>query len=440
MSNDKNIVSWIISILCLCVILEGQVCFGQTQGWKSERKAVVLDANGSPVAGAKIYRRASFTVNTQKGDISLSEEANTIAKADAHGEFFFDMPKLGVGVLFLAVDESLSRIGYLRVQRKDQNDVYAITVAAPGRIKATLESKQVPLSSLLVDIGFYEPHKRRILGGFMTFDYRLDEAADSIPLDMICPSQCNLKFIIRQQEFLKDIEKDIPSLVPGEVFDLGRVTMEPVYDYGLIGKKPPELEVAEWVKGTPTTLEKLKGKVVLLDFWGLWCGPCRERFAKLVELHKKYSGDGLVIIAIHDSSLDRASLIEQGQKAVNLSGVRFRVATDSPASESSGTQARGAGKGKTIEAYGIYKFPTLVLIAQDGEVDHVDKVQLLEERINLLLYGHTKNLNRELSFHQELLLLARKEFLLAGIGIAGLLFVSIYCAVRLRTNKQTKQV
>ncbi|MFQ6035483.1 MAG: TlpA disulfide reductase family protein, partial [Sedimentisphaerales bacterium] len=187
------------------------------------------------------------------------------------------------------------------------------------------------------------------------------------------------------------------------------------------------------------TLEALKGKLVLLEFWGLWCSPCLKKIPELVRLHKKYARDGLIIIAIHDSSLDRASLIKQGQKAVNLSDVRFRVAIDSPASGPSGTQARGAGKGKTIEAYGVNRVPTFVLVASDGKVYSFGGGDL-ESNINLLLYGHTKNLNRKLSSQQELLFLARKEFLLAGISIAGLLVVIIYCAVRSRSVKQAKQV
>jgi len=435
MLNDKNIVGWIISILCFCTILTEQVCFGQAE--ERKRKAVVLDANQAPVMGAKVYHRASFIWDAQKSCVYLSENTQVLCETDVNGTFFFDLPRLGVGSLFLVADESFSRIGYLRVPSQDQNDVYAVTVAAPARIRATLESKQVPLSSLLVNIGFYEPHKRSILGGFMTFDYRFDEAVDSIPLDIICPSQCNLKFIIRKQQSLKDIKKDIPPLAPGQVFDMGRVTMEPVYGYELFGKKAPELKVAEWVKGKPTTLEALKGKVVLLDFWGLWCGPCRERFPKLIELHKKYSRDGLVIIAIHDSSIDKASLIEQGQKAVNLSDVRFRVAIDSPISEPPGTQACGAGKGKTIEAYGVNRFPTHVLIAPDGKIHSFGEGNL-ERHINLLLYGHTKNLNRELSFREELLFAARKEFLLAGICIGAFLLVGIYCTIRWRSGHKTK--
>ena len=44
--------------------------------------------------------------------------------------------------------------------------------------------------------------------------------------------------------------------------------------------------------------EKLQGKVVLLDFWASWCGPCKQSFPILNELHKSYKDRGLVILAI----------------------------------------------------------------------------------------------------------------------------------------------
>jgi len=412
---------------------------GEAAGWKSKRKVVVLDANAAPIVGAKVYRRAPFIVDSRTGAMSLSDEATVVAQTDPNGQFSFELPQRGPGVLFLVVDESLNRIGHLRVPRKDQNDVHTVAVAAPAHIKATLESNQVVLSDLLVDIGFYEPRKRTVHGGFITVDYSFDEDINSIPLDIMCPSGCHLKFIARTQQYLKDIEKDIPPLGPGEVFDLGGITIEPTYGHTLIGQKPPKLDIAEWVKGEATTLEVLKGKVVLLNFWGLWCSSCCKKFPEIVRLDKKYRRDGLVIIAIHDCSLDKGTLLERGQRAVDLSDVGFRVGIDSPTSEYSGTQVYEAGKGKTIGAYGVTGFPTFVLIAEDGKVDHVG-ISSLEERINLLLYGHTKNLYKKTSFLQELLLLARKEFLLVGIGIGGLLLVGIYCLVRSRAGKQAKQV
>jgi thiol-disulfide isomerase/thioredoxin len=50
------------------------------------------------------------------------------------------------------------------------------------------------------------------------------------------------------------------------------------------------------------TLSNLKGKVVLLDFWATWCGPCRESIPHLIQLYKTYQENGFEMIGI---SLDK---------------------------------------------------------------------------------------------------------------------------------------
>ena len=66
----------------------------------------------------------------------------------------------------------------------------------------------------------------------------------------------------------------------------------------LIGTKAPAIEIEDWANGDPLTADELKGKVVLLDFWAIWCGPCVATFPHLREWQEKYSDKGLVIIGM----------------------------------------------------------------------------------------------------------------------------------------------
>src|SRR5688572_24004687 len=66
----------------------------------------------------------------------------------------------------------------------------------------------------------------------------------------------------------------------------------------LQGKPPPALQTTDWVNREPVTLDQLKGKVVLLDFWATWCGPCIAAIPHTNELQAKYGERGLVIIGV----------------------------------------------------------------------------------------------------------------------------------------------
>ncbi len=64
----------------------------------------------------------------------------------------------------------------------------------------------------------------------------------------------------------------------------------------LIGKDAPEIDAEHFVAMPPVTMSDLRGKVVLIDFWAVWCGPCIATFPHLIEWHEKYADRGLVIL------------------------------------------------------------------------------------------------------------------------------------------------
>ena len=65
---------------------------------------------------------------------------------------------------------------------------------------------------------------------------------------------------------------------------------------GLIGKPAPEILAKKWLNSRAIKVNRLKGKVVIVDFWATWCSPCRAVIPNLVELYEEKKNEGLVIL------------------------------------------------------------------------------------------------------------------------------------------------
>jgi thiol-disulfide isomerase/thioredoxin len=61
----------------------------------------------------------------------------------------------------------------------------------------------------------------------------------------------------------------------------------------------PSLALPGRVAGATVSLDKLRGQVVMLNFWASWCGPCREEFPLLDQMYKRYRSAGVTIVGVN---------------------------------------------------------------------------------------------------------------------------------------------
>lgn len=121
------------------------------------------------------------------------------------------------------------------------------------------------------------------------------------------------------------------------------------------GYKAPDVALPT-ASGDTIRLSSLKGKVVLLDFWASWCGPCRVSNKGLVKLYPKYKEKGFEILGV---SLDEDS--KDWQKAVEKDKIKWLQVID-----------KGGWESNTVNQWRISAIPTSYLIDKEGTLFAMD--------------------------------------------------------------------
>ncbi|MCA1556549.1 MAG: TlpA family protein disulfide reductase, partial [Acidobacteria bacterium] len=136
---------------------------------------------------------------------------------------------------------------------------------------------------------------------------------------------------------------------------------DPLFRIETGARLAPEIAVADWIEQKAATLSSLRGRVVLLDFWALWCTPCHAALPHIAEWQEKYEKRGLSVVALTEY---RNTVNGRPHRTAQEVGElrRFRRASRLPFGFAVADTPETAG------AYGVQTIPVAVLIDRRGVV------------------------------------------------------------------------
>lgn len=135
----------------------------------------------------------------------------------------------------------------------------------------------------------------------------------------------------------------------------------------LLGKPAPALQAVAWVNGPAQTMAQLKGKVVLLDFWGVGCGPCVAMLPGVQRASEELKPQGVITIGLHNGGESRADLVAFAKQ----NALTYPLAIDASAPN---------WFGKTFQKYTVVGIPAVAVLDKSGNVAYLGNS--LEEAVS----------------------------------------------------------
>jgi thiol-disulfide isomerase/thioredoxin len=184
--------------------------------------------------------------------------------------------------------------------------------------------------------------------GVKVIDWRYADQANSVP---------PLTYVFKKDQTKEQLEAILEehkkqSQLDAEAFRKGKEARD-----ARLGQSAMDFAESTWLNSKPLTWADLRGKVVILHFWAVWCGPCRNEFPILAELHKNSEANGITIIGVHTPS----SASEDVRKTAKEYEMGHPIYIDTEASPEKGF-------GAMSDWYAVHWIPYAVVIDGEGKV------------------------------------------------------------------------
>ena len=121
------------------------------------------------------------------------------------------------------------------------------------------------------------------------------------------------------------------------------------------GTPAPEWKIAVWTDGKDRKLSDYRGKVVVLDFWGVWCGPCIHAIPAMKQLHSRYKNRDVVFLGVHTAGTDVA-IVKRFLKQQNWDLI---VGVDT---------GDDIATGETVRRFAVQGYPNVFIVDRNGTI------------------------------------------------------------------------